>query len=135
SFGHRMYLRRGSLNSSDHSASLEFQRFLTRRSSLQISDIIQSGINDQAFTVTPSSSIGTLSIDDQAGFNSETYFKRQRLISNTSTASVNVQTGRKSNVRIFASHNYRQYAGEHFDSQDLQAGFGGSYQVNKWLFF
>jgi hypothetical protein len=132
-FGHRMYVRRGNLNSSDHSASLNFQRYLTRRSSLLISDSFQSGFNDEG--VTSSNSIGTPLIDDQAGFNSETYFKRQRLISNTSTAGVSVQTGRKSNVHILLGHNYRRYNGEHFDTQDLLAGIGGSYQLNKWMSF
>jgi hypothetical protein len=134
-FGHRLNQDHGTLDSSYHIASLDFQRHLTRRSSLQISEWFQTGFDDEALTATSSPLNGTLLLDNQAGFSSAAYFRHRPEIRNTLSAKVGVQTGRKGNIYMLMSHNFWHYAGQPFDNQNLQAGIGGSYQINKWMFF
>lgn len=126
---YRSYNREGRLTDAEHTATMRFERRLSRNVSFELTDAVSSAFNDYGFTgltVGAAHSVSDVYV----------YLQRQRVTNNLLTPVLKIRQGRRANVAIAGAYTYWHYGRSMLgNTRSVQLGVRGDYRVNKWLFF
>jgi hypothetical protein len=142
-YGSTNYNGQPGLDSSGHSASVRLNLTLTRNTSLELSDSARrtespaggsSSFNDNGFQLSERGFVV-----DSNGFNSfnqNIYLGTERVTANIATARWSYRWSERGTLGLFSSYESNWYKSQTWsDSQALQVGISGSYQLSRWISF
>jgi hypothetical protein len=128
-FAYRSYSARTQPNNDAHSVTVELQRAVTRRLSLDVTEIFTSASNDHAILhKTPATDYFDQSIVQALDV------PVQRVNRSSLMGSLRFRMTRRNTLSGFISHELSRYGKLEFgNTQVITAGLRSSYQVNRWL--
>jgi hypothetical protein len=129
-FGFRTYARYNQINGHAHATTLDFERVLSPRLTLRVTEAFMSSFNDSGTVLASSPNLTA----DQTVIQ-DLDVPRQRLTRSALSISVSSRVSRRGNISVFGGHELWRYSSLALGGTDaVLAGVQGSYQINRFLF-
>jgi hypothetical protein len=129
-FQARAYSGFSQLNSSSHTATLNFTEALSPKLSITLAEVFSSALNTNRTFLAPTVS-GAYDLNAAQDLD----VPSQRVTRNSITASASYAMSHRNSISVFSNFDYWRYTDQNLgDPYDVLVGVHSGFQINKWLY-